>query len=360
MYADDLFAGAGGWDLAAATLGIHARGVENMPEARATRAVFGLETIWDDVWTYQPDGEAVGLIASPPCQSYSKAGKGSGRRALDWVVQGIEFADDLEALRTLAETVGDERTALVLLPLHFALTEPSYEWLAWEQVPGVRPVWEACAERLRADGWHTWTGVLHSEQYGDPQTRTRAFLLGSRHHDVRPPAATHSRFHTRDPQRLDAGVQPWVTLAQALGDMPGMHLIATNDRPNVARRRPDQPAPTMAFGHEEPRWLRNLDDGSPRWADQSGTAVDREWPARRPSTTVAGRELVQNPGATANRHNGATKSRNDGLRLTVTEAGVLQSFPHHFPWQGAKTWRYKQVGNAIPRRMAAAALREVI
>ena len=52
MLADDLFAGAGGWDLAAAKLGIHARGVENMKEARATRDAAGLTTIHDDVWTF--------------------------------------------------------------------------------------------------------------------------------------------------------------------------------------------------------------------------------------------------------------------------------------------------------------------
>lgn len=31
LIADDLFAGAGGWDIAADWLDIHARGVENMP-----------------------------------------------------------------------------------------------------------------------------------------------------------------------------------------------------------------------------------------------------------------------------------------------------------------------------------------
>jgi len=69
LTADDLFAGAGGWDLAARELGIHARGVENMKEARATRDAAGLATIHDDVWTFQPDGNADGVIASPPCQT---------------------------------------------------------------------------------------------------------------------------------------------------------------------------------------------------------------------------------------------------------------------------------------------------
>lgn len=109
LVADDLFAGAGGWDVAADWLDIHARGVENMPAARATRDAAGLTTIHDDVWTFKPsyraltDAEvyaeqrakgashrvaliAAGLIASPPCQTFSQAGKGSGRKALDDVL----------------------------------------------------------------------------------------------------------------------------------------------------------------------------------------------------------------------------------------------------------------------------------
>jgi hypothetical protein len=36
---------------------------------------------------------------------------------------------------------------------------------------------------------------------------------------------------------------------------------------------------------------------------------------------------VANPGANANRFNGSKKSRNDGIRVTVSEAGVLQDAP---------------------------------
>ena len=42
--------------------------------------------------------------------------------------------------------------ALVLTPLHFAMTG-GYRWLAWEQVKGVLPIWELCAEELEANGW---------------------------------------------------------------------------------------------------------------------------------------------------------------------------------------------------------------
>jgi len=89
-------------------------------------------------------------------------------------------------------------------------------------------------------------------------------------------------------------------------------------------------------------------DGAPRVNNQSGTEFDLGWPAERPAPVIAGRGLVTMPGANANRFNGSTKSRNDGIRVTVQEAGVLQSFPPDWSFQGSKTSQYQQVGNAVP------------
>lgn len=86
----------------------------------------------------------------------------------------------------------------------------------------------------------------------------------------------------------------------------------------------------------------------PRVNNQSGTEFDLAWPADRPAPTLACRDLVTMPGANANRFNGSTKSRNDGIRVTVEEAGILQSFPADYPWYGTKTKRFEQVGNAVP------------
>jgi DNA (cytosine-5)-methyltransferase 1 len=410
VIADDLFAGAGGWDLAAAQLGIHARGVENMKEARATRDSAGLTTIHDDVWTFAPDGKATGLIASPPCQTFSAAGKGNGRKALDDVLRGIRdgYVDSLDHLRFLGLEVGDERTALVLTPLHFALTG-GYDWLAWEQVPTVLPVWEACAEVLRAKGWHVWTGLLHSEQYGVPQTRKRAFLLASRTAEVAPPTPTHSRYYSRTPGKLDVGVAKWVSMAEALGwglsqrpsptvtgggtetggaepiakiqerwanradwMLRSPQTIAGGDR---AERLGSEPSVTVTSNFDRAAWMQRRNSGpgaarEPRTVHEPAYTVRAsgsgshpcgiellpDWCYNRPSTTIVGSfkpEIVAAPGyrTTVSRQNAP-----DSVRVTVEEAGVLQSFPADHPWQGAKGRQFLQCGNAVPPGMALHAL----
>lgn len=332
--ADDLFAGAGGWDLAARDLGIHARGVENMKQAWATREAAGLTTIHDDVWTFEPDGKATGEIASPPCPTFSQAGNKSGLSAFADLERCIKSGRyrDRKRLKGLGHYLGDERTALVLMPLHFAM-EGEYEWLAWEQVSTVLPIWELCADELRANGWDAWTGCLTAEMFGVPQTRKRAFLLASRVGTVAPPEPTHSRYYARDPGRLDLGVTPWVSMAEALGW--GLS----------ARAAPTVTGGGTATGGAEP--IGHL----ARYTSRP------DWCYRRPSTTIVGSfrpDVVAAPGyrTTVSRQNAP-----DSVRVTVAEAGLLQDFPADYPWQGVLGKQFLQAGNAVPPGMARHALR---
>lgn len=237
----DLFAGTG-WGVACQRLGIEEYGVEIMPEARATRAANGMHTAYGDVWEGlegQPRlltgaeraerarvlakpvdewGEYDLLIASPPCQTFSMAGSGAGRKALDEVLGLIHDGayHDVAKLRAFGEA-HDMRTALVLTPLaHVARDAPLY--VVFEQVPQVLPVWEACAEEMRRWGYSVWTGNVQAEMYGVPQTRKRAILIARADGvEAKAPTPTHSRYYQRDPQRLDEGVLPWVSMAEALG-----------------------------------------------------------------------------------------------------------------------------------------------
>lgn len=225
MKALDLFAGTG-WGVACKWLGIEEDGVELMKEAVATREANGMNTIFSDVWDgllltkeqfREKYGEHILYIASPPCQTFSQAGNGAGRKALNEVLEAIEIHayKDPEALREFGRK-HDDRTALVLAPLAYIWRDMP-EFVVLEQVATVQPVWEAYASVLRDLGYSVETAILNAEQYGVPQTRRRSILVASLHGEAKLPTPTHSRYYPRTPEKLDPGVKKWVTMREALG-----------------------------------------------------------------------------------------------------------------------------------------------
>ena len=384
----DLFAGPGGWDVAAAQLGLNGIGVEIERNACLTRKAAGLPTVAKSVRELHPnDIPADGQIASPPCQTFSSAGSGAGRRALDLVLQ---VADNiaLTGERPNPDDFDDERTALVLEPLWWALEAhrcgSPYRWLAWEQVPPVLPVWERSAEHLRSIGYEVVTGVLSAEQYGVPQTRRRAVLIARLDGPVALPTPTHSRYYSRDPQKLDPGVKPWISMAHALdwgmNARPSMTVLSGG-----TARGGQSPSGThhaegcSARSSLGDGWLviSNYGTGGDASArgERSGgepaatvtskvgrNVVVSDWTHERPSTTVQGDPRIGQPGhkcMTIDCHpeRGKTRQFDAGSRrVTVEEAARLQTFPDGYPWQGTKTKQYEQVGNAIPPLLALAIL----
>jgi DNA (cytosine-5)-methyltransferase 1 len=363
------------------------------------------------------------LQASPPCQGLSMAGKGKGREDLDLLFTALdgliaeaedgvststlrEIFDDLNAM--LIADCSDERSPLTFEVVRWFLDlNPDHVML--EQVPAALPIWERIGELLRALGYAVWVDNVQAEQFGVPQTRKRAMLIATRHATEMPaPVPTHSKFHNRTPERLDAGVLPWVSMAEALGwgvtemvgfprrydgqgaaieidgelyrerdlreaslpsfvvtekarswnrylDREGNEVTHMGDvRSSHGCVRPiDAPAPTLTASMDNGnfRWIDReavIAEVEPRVNNQSGTDFDLSWPMDRPAPVVAGRDIITMPGANANRFNGSTKSRNDGIRVTIEEAGILQSFPVDYPWYGTKTKQFQQVGNAVP------------
>jgi DNA (cytosine-5)-methyltransferase 1 len=411
----DLFAGTG-WGVACQALGIEEHGVELMPEAIASREAAGMHTAYYDVWQGLEEDFAsvLGwpeyphydlLIASPPCQTFSMAGSGKGRAALDEVLALIHSRAFLHPheLRAFGER-HDPRTALVLTPLaHVARDTPRL--VVFEQVPTVLPVWEACAEVMREWGYSVWTGNLQAEMYGVPQTRKRAILIARWDGEAKPPTPTHSRYYSRSPEKLDPGVLPWVSMAEALGwgrtarpsvtvtgggtetggAEPLGHLdrevaapdwvmrsnygtsgdaskrgeadrnlwLTANDRlSNAARRHVDTPAPTITGGH---------DSGNRKWvgADQPATTLagdSRVWPRGHKVNADDIRRL----GEEEARERYGDRAGTDSVRVTIEEAAVLQSYPADFPFQGNKGKRFLQVGNAVPPKLAEAILASLL
>jgi len=309
----DLFAGTG-WGVACQWLGIEEMGVEIMPDAVATRAANGMTTIYNDVWnglldsSFQEDYDI--LIASPPCQTFSVAGDGDGRKALDEVLSAISDGvyRDPVALHELT-TLTDPRTALVLAPLaHVWRDRPMY--VVFEQVPPVLPVWVACGVAMAEMGYSVWTGNLHAEEYNVPQTRKRAVLI-ARRDGVE---ATKPRSARTDGPYSKTKSARWHSMFDALkwGFVSRPAMTVSN-----------------AVG-------RGLQGGSGARKTIQDALAD--------GTFVPSIHAKDNSYA-------------ESTRITVAEAGVLQSYPRDFKWQGTKTNQFLQIGNAVPPLMAQAILR---
>lgn len=379
IIAVDHFAGLG-WGVACERLGIREYGVEIAPSAIRMRSANRMRTIYQDVWTGLFNSEMVPehdfYIASPPCQTFSMAGKGEGRKALDDVLSLIDRRAYSSGWMLEHSTRNlDPRTALVLTPLaHIWQHRPRL--VALEQVPEVLPVWHAYATVLRSIGYSVWAGILRAEQYGVPQTRKRAILMARLDGKVQPPTPTHSRYYSTDPGRLDPGVEKWVSMAEALG-----FGLASRPSPTITGGGTEtggaEPIAKLARYTESSDWVLRGNQKPPGSENYHARAVYApaqtitsqadlfrfeqrpelaEWAwLDAPATTVAG-----DPRITAREHHEHGEQSGTSLRLTYLEAAALQSFPSSMKWPGNQGERFLAIGNAVPPLLAEAILSALI
>lgn len=402
----DLFAGPGGWDEGIAPLGFHPVGFEWDAAACRTARAAGHYRHQADIAALEPRKIVAGfadhvrlLLGSPPCQGFSPAGAGRGRDDAHLLLARLAEVRTLrhleDAIADLHEQMTDDRSLLVLEPLRWALAlRPTF--IALEQVAPVRAIWEACAVILRAAGYSVEVGLLSAEQYGVPQTRKRAILVARNDGATASlPAPTHSKYHSRTPAKLDDGVLPWVSMSQALawgladrpsptitaggtdtgGAEPIAHLSRYVSRDGFVQRS-NYSAGKTGGGTAEERGRTIREAAAPSvtvtskgfsWVptglptETVFRASNQDHAARRPLTapapTIVGGERsnkVEWMDA-----NSATDRRASGVRVTVEEASVLQSFPADYPWHGSKGDRYRQVGDAVPPLLAQHIVRAI-
>ncbi|AUG75745.1 DNA cytosine methyltransferase [Kitasatospora sp. MMS16-BH015] len=338
----DLFAGPGGLDMAAKALDIPVvMGIEWDEDACTTRRAAGLPTETGDVRKYNPSQfpEADVLVGGPPCQTFTVAGNGEGRAALEQVlefakryaaVQLDRQAEEFAAIREDLGQLSDERTGLVLEPLRWALEALAggkpYQVIVLEQVPAVLPVWRAFGEILESKGYKVAEPeVLHTEEFGVPQTRRRAILIarwagdGARFQaDPKLPEPSHRCYrkgihrHQGDSSRL-----PWATMQEALGRTDCFEVVSnygTGGDPRArGRRRHDEPSATVTGKASRNKLV---------WGEQ---------------------------------HLGT---------FSLPELGMLQTFSRDYPWRrrngddvegvdapGVRSVIAQQIGNAVPPRL---------
>jgi DNA (cytosine-5)-methyltransferase 1 len=318
----DLFAGCGGMTRGFVDIGAYEPvfAVEWDADAAETYAAnFGEHIFAGPIETVEEFPEADVVIGGPPCQGFSPLnmrGVGLERRDL-W----------REYLRALDEA---SPRAFVMENVPELLRSAEYD--------------EFCDAATEL-GFATEGRVLNAADYGVPQTRRRAFVVGVREGEPPWPVQTHAA-----PTKVGPGQQPWRTFRDAVKGLPRQpdgrrwHR-ARNPRPvSLERYRTIPREGEGRFDLAE----RRPDITPPCWLRKTSGSTDvfgRLW-WNRPAFTI--RTEFYKP------EKGRYLHPSEHRPITVREAARCMTFPDDFvfPEEQAMTAVAKQIGNAVPPRLA--------
>lgn len=319
-----LFAGPGGIDKGAGILGVADQmvGYDIDADACATAEAAGFSRVRASVLDLDPEDfpDVTTVVPTPPCPPFSRGGLGKGLTDFPAISQaftslgdniaGMVSDDDYQA--ALAE-MNDPRSSLLVETLRFAFRLPKVRVLVAEQVPAAAPLWqEVGAELAMAANW-TFLAVatIAAEDLGVASTRTRSFLIATRHYvpDL-----------TGLPMR-----SLWTT---------GRFAAPMHEMPPAGARFP---ATTMAAALDFPAGERINTRGNRR------TSGGNEFSADKASWCVTSKAR-------------SWKRVSDGAHLTASQAGLLTGFPADFPWQGSRTKQFLQAADVVSPPVAAAVL----
>lgn len=321
----ELFRGPGGWAEGLRLLGLTDIGLEWDTAACRTAHAAGHATIQTDVAQYpttQFVDQITGLIASPPCQAWSRAGKRGGLADQPLVHQAVhDLAHGRDTRAELLAQCKDERSLLAAEPMRW-LYDLRPEWVCLEEVPDVLPLFQQIAEVLRSWGYSVWVGVVNAADYGVPQTRRRAILIASRTRAVSAPTPTHSEHGATG--LFGDDLPRWITMAEALG-----------------WGYTDRPAPTVTGGGTATGGPEPFGNAT-RQAMRKAMNDRKHWAWRKPAPTVSG--TVGHVGG---------KQAEGHLNLSTEEGACLQTFRPGYPFHGNKGQVSLQIGNAVPPLLAA-------
>jgi DNA (cytosine-5)-methyltransferase 1 len=199
---------------------------------------------------------------------------------------------------------------------------------------------ETIVGRAKGLGYKVDVDVLNAADYGVPQIRERCFVVGSLEGPVALPKPTHSS----DPA---SGLLPWVTAGAVLADLDTEEAasdvghFAGGQHNDLLRQVP--PGDNYLFftekrGHPEPRF---------KWRGRYWSFLLKLSPDM-PSWTIQAR-----------RSNNMGPFHWRSRILRIEEIKRLQAFPDAFELAGTVEQQWRQVGNAVPPRLAAAVGRSV-
>lgn len=368
----DLFSGCGGM-----TLGFRDQGFEpvmaveqDLAAAATYAANFGeghmrpvdiASVVDEDI----PSVDVV--IGGPPCQGFSHIGL---RNVED--PRNQLWREFMRFVRVAKPKV------FVIENVDRFLKSPEFEMLSGEVREGALADYEITSS------------VLNSADFGVPQRRRRTIIIGSRVGPIAMPSPTHVQ-PPRDQQlQWDGDLDPWVTVRDAIAGLPerptesdlpekrveffGQSFKGPFSGHEIHFRRNPTDLSLRRYSYIPPgggRFNLPYDLMSPCWQKKATGTTDvmgrMRWEA--PSVTIRTEFFKPEKGAYLHpqwQHSGATEvwADKEYVRgdpdhsvdrvITHLEASLIQDFPDDFVWVGGKTEIARQIGNAVPRSLAAA------
>ena len=314
----DLFAGAGGLSLGLSWAGFRSIGAVEVDRFAADtydrnfghhilRGQGGDPLPIEEVSFESFAGHVDLLAGGPPCQGFSQLGKGLANDPRNRLWR--EFMRAVEEIQ----------------PSAFLM----------ENVPPILRSEEGreTVEHGRALGYTVAADVLQAEQFGVPQKRKRAFVLGVRNGVATLPMPTHNG---------DARTVRWAFQGLPLKPSGSDLHIGRNPRPVSIERYKTVPEGGNRFD-----LLAARPEITPRcWLETKARSTDvfgRLW-WDRPSLTIRTEFFKPEKG----RYLHPTEHR----PITHREAARLQTFPDDFVFEGSNVQVAKQIGNAVPPLLA--------
>lgn len=320
----DLFSGAGGLSLGLARAGMVPVASSEMDRDALETYVQAhskyhsrrtLEVFEGDIaaHSFRSLREEVAVVAGgPPCQPYSVGGL---RRGVMDVRDGLpQFLRVLEEVRP--------------------------EAFLMENVPGLAKGTQlsrlsSLLHEMENLGFHVSWKVLHAADFGVAQRRQRLFVVGSRSPGFEWPKPTHGSGTRRK----------WVSAREIL--IPENTVGVPNASKVTYARTPDlRPSP----------WDGHLWNGGGRPINPDGLVPTllasmggnkTPWLDGGDIVPTYHQRLVRGGKPRTGTVRGAR-------RITAEEAAMVQTFPVDMPWAGRRSSRYRQIGNAVPVKLAEA------
>ena len=343
LNAISLFSGAGGLDIGISRAGFNVKAcVENDKTCVSTLKTNFPETVIidksiKDVSSEEllkkaglKNGEVDLIFGGPPCQSFSSAGKmrsikdSRGTLIFDFV----RIVEEIKPKTFMFENVKQFRYIRADQKI------PKSDYSKIDSDPNL--VINILRKKFEKLGYNLNYGIVNSADYGAPQKRERTIILGTiSSKKIQLPTKTHSR---------EGGfVKKWRTLGDAIRDLK--HENEEFLEYDEKRKRFLKLIPPGGHWKNLSLELQKEAMGEKLKLGGGKTGFFRRLSYFEPSPTLC----------TSPKQPGTDMCHPGKLRpLTVAEYAAIQEFPQNWIFSGNIIQKYKQIGNAVPIKLAQA------